>query len=138
MTGRFGSITEISGSYELPCFCQFSLGCGNSKDLGMPEDQNRETWSSTPWRQVCREHQPYSYLRPTGRISVHHPTSGLCPCNRISDANSRGNGGSVLTDKAGCHMQSSHTEKPVQDKAHVPHFLIPPLMAGHITIPYLL
>lgn len=36
------------------------------------------------------------------------------------------------------HTHSSHKEASSKPKAQVPYFTIPPLVAGHITIPYLL
>lgn len=42
--GGFGSMTEASASYELPCFLSlFSSGWGNSQDLGMRQDPNKES-----------------------------------------------------------------------------------------------
>lgn len=110
----------------------FASGSGN-QDRPKAE---REVVYHTRDASLCRKHQIYSHSRQTGCITAHHPPS-LYPFKWISDALPEATQ-HCAHKQSGCHMHSSHTEASPQPKAQVPYFTIPPLVAGHVAIPYLL
>lgn len=128
-----------NSSYLWPCFCHCFL-----QDVGIPRFREwgqtgtkREGVCHTVDTSLCGKHQIYSHLGHQKHQSTLSDSRAIplqldqwCPQQQELNI--------VLTAKAGCHMHSSHPEASSQPKAQVPYFTIPPSVAGHVTILYLL
>lgn len=130
----------MTASYQLPdvCYC-FPQGVliPRSWELGWMKT-GRRGLPTTAWRQACAENtRIYSHLRRTECIGDQHPAPSLRPLNWVGCPQQRQQN-TMLTNKAGRHMHSSHTQAGSKPEAQVLCFMVPPLAAGHITIPYLL